>query len=149
MRPSQVTSCGRLLKSAASRPLSGDFPGKNVVTPISRDVGWTIAVVSICSYRRGTSHYTEDGIKITEHDLPQPLPFDVAKVYFSHYHYHSALEVQELALYAPWEAYWRNTFPYSDERHWDNMGFEVFPPPRNGPRWQHPCNRPHFDKPDR
>ncbi len=69
----------------------------------------------------------EDGIKITEHDLAQPLAFAAAKVYFSHYHYHSALEVQELGLYAPWESYWLNMFPYSDERHWDNMGYEVLP----------------------
>ena len=69
----------------------------------------------------------EDGVKITEHDLPVRLPFTSAKVYFSHYHYHSSLEVQEYLLYEPYETFWINTMPYSDERHWDNMGFEVLP----------------------
>ena len=69
----------------------------------------------------------EDGVKITEHDLPTPLAFTAAKVYYSHYHYHSAQEVQDLLTYAPWENYWLNVFPYSDERHWDNMGYEVLP----------------------
>jgi hypothetical protein len=69
----------------------------------------------------------EDGVKICEHDLATPLSFDVAKVYFSHYHYHSALEVEELRRYAPYESFWLTTFPHSDERHWDNMGFEVLP----------------------
>lgn len=71
--------------------------------------------------------FYEDGIKVSEHDLPKPLPFAAAKVYFSHYHYHSGLEIQELGLYAPWESFWLTTFPFSDERHWDNMGFEVLP----------------------
>ena len=47
----------------------------------------------------------EDGNKITEHDFTKPLPFTVAKVYFSHYHYHTALEIQELVVETPWEAY--------------------------------------------
>lgn len=70
----------------------------------------------------------EDGVLITAHNFPTPLPFSVAKVYYSHYHYHSALETVELQQYAPYEFYWQSPFyPYSDERHWDNMGYEVLP----------------------
>ncbi|HEX5323231.1 MAG TPA: hypothetical protein VFW40_05550 [Capsulimonadaceae bacterium] len=76
-----------------------------------------------------TTHFAvyEDGVDIEEYDLPQPLPFSQAKVYYTAYMYHSALEQQELQQYRPYETYWINQYPFSDERHWDNMGFEVLP----------------------
>lgn len=70
----------------------------------------------------------EDGIQACEYDVPgEGLPFTRAKVYFSHYLYHTANEYNDLRRYSPWESYWIDTVPWSDERHWDNMGFEVLP----------------------
>jgi len=75
-----------------------------------------------------TTHfaYFEDGGLVAQGDIPNGLGFDAAKVYFAHYLYHSDLDHQELQS-SPWETYWLNQMPYSDERHWDNMGFEVLP----------------------
>ncbi len=75
-----------------------------------------------------TTHfaYFEDGGLVAQGDIPNGLGFDAAKVYFAHYLYHSDMDHQELAS-SPWETYWLNQMPYSDERHWDNMGFEVLP----------------------
>ena len=79
------------------------------------------------------------------------------KVYYSHYLYHSDTDIFDLVTYNvngqnmcyPLNSYWFNNpvtgtapgetvcntaypagygFPYSDERHWDNMGFETLPP---------------------
>lgn len=69
----------------------------------------------------------EDGLLVDAANLPHILPFTNAKVYFSHYLYHTQNEVQEVRQYAPWEGYWLNLVPYSDERHWNNMGVEVLP----------------------
>jgi len=78
------------------------------------------------------------------------------KAYYSHYLYHSEADVNDLKTFKdngaglcyPLNAYWFNDpalgttsgsnvcgasypsgygFPFSDERHWDNMGFEVWP----------------------
>jgi hypothetical protein len=46
---------------------------------------------------------------------------------FSHYLYASMWGTSRLKVTAPWEQYWMQYFPYSDERHWDNMGVEVLP----------------------
>ena len=70
----------------------------------------------------------ENGVKVLDTAIPNGgLPFSTAKVYFTHYMYHSALGEQELQQYDPYETFWTNYVPYSDERHWDNMGFEVLP----------------------
>lgn len=74
----------------------------------------------------------EDGIICCDFDIPGGLPFEQAQVYFTHYLYHSQLEQQELRRYAPWSTYWIDDFPYSDQRHWNNMGFEVLP---SGTSW--------------
>jgi len=66
----------------------------------------------------------EDGQLAVQADIPGGLPFAQAKVYFAHYLYHTANDHNELPAY---ETYWHDTFPWSDERHWDNMGFEVLP----------------------
>jgi hypothetical protein len=39
--------------------------------------------------------------------------------------YHTGLEVFEQKTYQPDNSYWINFRPFADERHWDNMGFEV------------------------
>ena len=53
------------------------------------------------------------------------LPFDKCQVYFVHQVYHTANDRSELMASYPYESYWYTQRPYSDERHWDNMGFEV------------------------
>lgn len=75
------------------------------------------------------THYAEyeDGVLQESYDIPGGLPFSQVKVYFVHYAYHSALGLQEEEQYTPYEKFWINSVPYSDERHWDNMGFEVLP----------------------
>ena len=69
----------------------------------------------------------EDGQLVMQSDIPGGLPFSAAKVYFAHYLYHTGNDINELQSYSPWEHYWINYFHWSDERHWDNMGFEVLP----------------------
>ncbi len=52
-------------------------------------------------------------------------------MYFAHYVYHSTNDRQDLIRYSPENSYWINHRPFADERHWDNMGFQVlnaFPP---------------------
>lgn len=68
----------------------------------------------------------QDGQLIIQSTIDS-VSFTKAKVYFTHYLYHTENDRQELQTYAPWEQYWINNFPWSDERHWDNMGFEVLP----------------------
>jgi hypothetical protein len=68
-----------------------------------------------------------NGQLIIESDIPGGLPFTQAQVYFTHFVYHTSNDVGELQQYAPWETFWVNYYHWSDERHWDNMGFEVFP----------------------
>ncbi len=53
------------------------------------------------------------------------LPFDHCQVYFVHQLYHTGNDRPELLNYSPDDAYWINNRPFSDERHWDNMGEEV------------------------
>ena len=74
---------------------------------------------------------TPDGLYsvVRDTDLPagQSLPFTKAQVYFVHQLYHTGNDRNELVDYQPWEAYWHNLRPWCDERHWDNMGFDVLP----------------------
>ena len=72
----------------------------------------------------------EDGVLLTQADIPDGgLPFTNAKAYFTHYLFgtSAAGEPKYLSATAPYETYWRNTMIHSDQRHWDNMGFEVLP----------------------
>lgn len=72
----------------------------------------------------------EDGQLVIQSDIPDGgLPFTQAKLYFTHYVYATAAgaEGAYLRTHAPWETFWLNDMQYSDERHWDNMGFEVLP----------------------
>ena len=61
----------------------------------------------------------------TTHSAGSELPFSRAAVYFVHQINHTDLDRQELIQWAPSESYWINNRPFADERHWDNMGFEV------------------------
>jgi hypothetical protein len=67
----------------------------------------------------------EEGKVMVDKDLPRPLPFSKIECYFTTHMYHSALEHEELAPTG--ETYWYNYSAGFDERHWDNMGFEVLP----------------------
>ncbi len=71
----------------------------------------------------------DDGQLIVQSNIPGGLGFNQAKVYFTHYVYATASQFEGAALLqkAPWESDWINNFQHSDERHWDNMGFEVLP----------------------
>ena len=78
---------------------------------------------------------TPDGLNnlVRDKDFPAgaSLPFDKCQMYFVHQVYHTLNDRNELVSYDPSESYWYNNRPYSDERHWDNMGQEVltqFPP---------------------
>lgn len=72
---------------------------------------------------------TPDGLYnvVRERDFPQgvSLPFDKCQVYFVHQVYHTFNDRAELMEWYPYDAYWYNQRPFSDERHWDNLGFEV------------------------
>lgn len=77
-----------------------------------------------------------DGVTqlVREKDFPAgvTLPFTKCQVYFVHEVYHTGNDRAENVQDAPEEAYWYNYRPWSDERHWDDMGFEVlnaFPSP--------------------
>ncbi|HEY7349022.1 MAG TPA: hypothetical protein VH599_11985 [Ktedonobacterales bacterium] len=79
-----------------------------------------------------------NGKLMVESNIPGGLPFTQAKVYFTHYVYHTGNDINELKQYRPWEKFWINYFHWSDERHWDNMGFEVLPTSvaANSATWQ-------------
>ena len=56
------------------------------------------------------------------------LPFTRCQVYFVHELYHTGNDRPEQINYSGGtNAYWYNNRPWADERHWDNMGFEVLP----------------------
>jgi hypothetical protein len=69
----------------------------------------------------------EGGTVIKEGTFPTgaTLPFTKLSVYYVHQVYHTGVERTDLMMYYTKEAYWYNHRPYQDERHWDNMGFEV------------------------
>ena len=52
------------------------------------------------------------------------LPFGTASVYLMHEVYHTGADRHEIQGDTN-NAYWYNYRPWCDERHWDNMGFEV------------------------
>jgi hypothetical protein len=80
----------------------------------------------------------EAGQLVKDADLPagQSLPFDQCQVYFVHEVYHTGNDRPEQVNGSQqqpdaWNDYWYNYCPWSDERHWDNLGESVldsFPP---------------------
>ena len=80
----------------------------------------------------------EAGQLVKDADLPagQSLPFSQCQVYFVHEVYHTGNDRPEQVNGSwmqpdAWNSYWYNYSPWSDERHWDNMGEAVldsFPP---------------------
>ena len=70
----------------------------------------------------------EHGALVSQAEIPNGwLNFEQAQVYFTHYNIESAAARQDLQQSRPYMDYWINQLPYSDERHWDNMGVEVLP----------------------
>ena len=67
----------------------------------------------------------ENGVVIKDAEMQTPLPFARCQVYWVHQLYHTSNERSEMLDYSPQDTYWINNRPWSDERHWDNMGFSV------------------------
>ena len=67
----------------------------------------------------------EDGYLVADSTLPVDFPFEDINVNFTHLIYHTWNEIGEVRTWLPDNAYWINFRPFADERHWDNMGFEV------------------------
>ena len=67
----------------------------------------------------------EDGYLVADSPLPVDFPFEDINVNFTHLIYHTWNEIGEIRTWLPDNAYWINFRPFADERHWDNMGFEV------------------------
>ena len=69
----------------------------------------------------------EQGVVVKDVVFPdgRTLPFDKCQVYFVHQLYHTSNDRAELINYYSDECYWFNNRPYSDERHWDDMGESV------------------------
>jgi hypothetical protein len=67
----------------------------------------------------------EDGYLVADSRLPVDFPFEEINVNYTHLIYHTYNEIQEQRTWNPDNAYWINFRPFADERHWDNMGFEV------------------------
>jgi hypothetical protein len=67
----------------------------------------------------------EDGYLVADSPLPVDFPFEDINVNFTHLIYHTWNEIGEVRTWLPDNSYWINFRPFADERHWDNMGFEV------------------------
>ena len=67
----------------------------------------------------------EDGYLIIDSPLPVDFPFEEINVNYTHLIYHTWNEIGEVRTWTPDNSYWINFRPFADERHWDNMGFEV------------------------
>jgi len=67
----------------------------------------------------------EDGYLVADSPLPVDFPFEEINVNYTHLIYHTYNEIGEQRTWNPDNAYWINFRPFADERHWDNMGFEV------------------------
>ncbi|MEO7716602.1 MAG: hypothetical protein ABIY70_10385 [Capsulimonas sp.] len=66
----------------------------------------------------------ENGVVEWDGPITTPIPFSKMQVYFVHQVYHTGNDRPEL-ICQQLDPYWYNYRPFSDERHWDNMGFEV------------------------
>lgn len=70
--------------------------------------------------------FAENGVVQVSRPLTEKLPFTKIVPFFSHHLYHTGNDQTEVRTYDQVRgAYWYNHRPFSDERHWDNMGFEV------------------------
>src|SRR5262249_40566522 len=68
----------------------------------------------------------EEGRLSVDWALPAALTFTKMDVMYVQQLYHTANETVELhKTYLAKELLWRDRTPFTDHRHWDNMGFEV------------------------
>ena len=67
----------------------------------------------------------EDNYLVIDSPLPVDFPFEEINVNYTHLIYHTWNEIGEVRTWTPDNSYWINFRPFADERHWDNMGFEV------------------------
>jgi hypothetical protein len=68
----------------------------------------------------------EEGTLKVDYTLPVPLSYSQFEIYFADHLYHSQLEHAEIRdSFVEKEPLWLKRSPYTDQRHWDNMGFEV------------------------
>lgn len=83
----------------------------------------------------------EEGTLKVDWTFPVPLVYTKFDVWFMHHLYHSNLENTELHTnYVEPELLWRDHTPYTDQRHWDNLGFEVLHSwPFDSPSRQNPA----------
>ena len=128
------TRSGSMIYRAVKNPVSGKFEGDIFFRPsverqnfslnrtwqgLDRRVQFDLYV------SKNRVVVIEDGYLVADSPLPVDFPFDEINVNFTHLIYHTLNEIQEQRTYAPDNSYWINFRPFADERHWDNMGFEV------------------------
>lgn len=68
--------------------------------------------------------FLENDYLVADVPLLYPLPFESITMAFNHHVYHTSLELDENSKNGN-RIYHYNHRPFADERHWDNMGFEV------------------------
>jgi hypothetical protein len=128
------TRSGSMIYRAAKNPVSGKYEGDIFFRPsverqnfslnrtwqgLDRRVQFDLYV------SKNRVVITEDGYLVADSLLPVDFPFDEINVNYTHLIYHTLNEIQEQRTYSPDNSYWINFRPFADERHWDNMGFEV------------------------
>jgi hypothetical protein len=70
----------------------------------------------------------ENGVLVAQGDLPGGLAWaGSAQVSFYHEIYSAQDDLKATTTQAPWEVNFLHNQVWTDERHWDNMGFEVLP----------------------
>jgi len=100
-------------------PALKDSPLNGTITDLDRRVRFDMYS------SKSKVRIVEDDILITESALPENLDYEQISVAFSHLIYHTENELGENMVWNPANRYWINHRPFADERHWDNMGFEV------------------------
>lgn len=100
-------------------PTLKDAPLNGTIADLDRRVRYDMYI------SKSKVRLVEDGMLISESLLPTPLDYDKISVAFSHLIYHTENELGENMIWNSANRYWINHRPFADERHWDNMGFEV------------------------
>jgi len=100
-------------------PALKDSPLNGTITDLDKRVRFDMYI------SKSKVRIVEDDILITESALPENLDYEQISVAFSHLIYHTENELGENMVWNPANRYWINHRPFADERHWDNMGFEV------------------------
>jgi hypothetical protein len=100
-------------------PTLKDAPLNGTIADLDRRVRYDMYI------SKSKLRLVEDGMLISESPLPTPLDYDKISVAFSHLIYHTENELGENMIWNSANRYWINHRPFADERHWDNMGFEV------------------------